>query len=198
MSVPSIPDKYTITVDSASVYAYGNPSMPIGAQVTGDSSHPIGAKVTGDVNQPIGTKVTGDPNQPIGTKVTGDPNQPIGTKITGDPKQPVATTVDMLNIPHLTLEDIKDIMTPKIRVHMPNYEQVSFKIFGTEIFSICLSGEIQMISQPYTPNAYESCKIECPDEDKRPFPETPKYDAEKGNGPDGFSVHSEESVKEVK
>jgi hypothetical protein len=112
-----------------------------------------------------------------GIKMTVDPvtmkaDKPIATLMTGDPKKPLATTVDMLNIPHLTLGDIKDIMTPKLRVHMPNYEQVSFKLFGMEVFSVCMSGEMQMITQPFVPNAYETCKIECPDEEQRPFPKS--------------------------
>ncbi len=116
--------------------------------------------------------VVGDTNRPVATLMTGDARKPIATLMTGDASKPIATTVDLLNIPHLTLEDVKDLLTPKLRIRMPNYEQVCFKIFGIDIFSLCMSGEFQAITEGYEPNDYEKCEIDCPDLDKRPFPKT--------------------------
>jgi hypothetical protein len=116
-------------------------------------------------------EIQGDPDRPLTTLIKGDPDAPVTTLMTGDPKKPLAATVEMLNIPRLSLEDIKDLMTPKLRVQLPNYEQFCFKLFGIEIFSFCLSGEAQVITQPYRPNKYEQCEPDCPDLDDRPFPE---------------------------
>jgi hypothetical protein len=144
----------------------------------------IGSAVSGSINTvlsgEIKTDVAGDMKitaapMDMNVKATGDVNNPIGSRLTGDPKNPIASTVDLLNMPHLTLRDIKDILTPKIRVHIPNYQQISFKVFGVEVCSWCLSGESQVITQPFVPNRFEQCNIECPDEDKRPFPETPVH-----------------------
>ena len=44
------------------------------------------------------------------------------------------------------------------------------KLFGVEVLSFCLSGELQTITEPYVPNRYERCDIDCPDLDTRPFP----------------------------
>ena len=150
--------------------------------ITGDINRPIGTHITGDKNKPVASHITGDISKPIGTHITGDARNPVATLITGDPAKPVASTVDLLNIPHLTLNDIKDIMTPGVRMHIPNYQQFSFKLLGVELFTWCTSGESQIITQPFKPNRFEECKIECPDEDLRPFPKgTPVHD-EKNKG----------------
>lgn len=119
-------------------------------------------------------EIQGDPSRPLTTLVKGDPGAPVTTLMTGDPDKPLATTVELLNIPRLSLDDIKDLLTPKLRIQMPNYEQLCFKLFGVEVFSICLSGESQIITQPYRPNRYERCEPDCPDLDVRPFPEKTK------------------------
>ena len=89
----------------------------------------------------------------------------------GDAKEPVATDskIEILNLPRFTLQDIKDMM--KVRMHIPNYSNVCFKIFGVEMFSVCMSGEAQVITEPYIPNAAERCETECCEPDTRPFPE---------------------------
>jgi hypothetical protein len=142
-------------------------------KLIGDPAKPIGSDINMDVN------IMGDKNKPVAstidTKVTGDPSHPVATtldtKITGDSNHPVASTMELLNIPRMTLNDIKDVLTPKIRMHIPNYQQMSFKVFGYELFSWCLSGEAEIITQPFVPNKFEECKIECPNEDNRPFPD---------------------------
>ncbi len=136
--------------------------------------------ITGDKNKPVATYITGDKNNPVGSQVTGDVTKPIALRFSGDQEKPVASTVDLLNLPHLTLDDIKDIMTPKVRMHIPNYQQMSFKLLGVELFTWCMSGESEIITQPYTPNRFEECRIECPDEDLRPFPrDTPVHKDQK-------------------
>jgi hypothetical protein len=141
--------------------------------ITGDKSKPVASHITGDINNPVASRITGDITKPVAAMITGDTQKPVALQMTGDSEKPVASTVELLNIPRLTLNDIKDIMTPKIRMHIPNYQQMSFKFLGVELFSWCMSGESQVITQPYNPNRFEECRIECPDEDLRPFPKTP-------------------------
>ena len=93
-------------------------------------------------------------------------------KLKGDPKEPVSTDskVEILNLPRFTLQDIKDMM--KVRMRIPNYSNVCFKVFGIEMFSVCVSGEGQVITEPYIPNAAERCETDdCCEPDTRPFPE---------------------------
>ncbi|MEO6037745.1 MAG: hypothetical protein ABIQ93_04970 [Saprospiraceae bacterium] len=123
--------------------------------------------VVGDPARPVATLLTGDLTKPITTQLQGDPAKPIATLITGDPLKPVA--MDLLNLPHFSLQDIKDLKTG--RIHIPHYNQLCFKLFGINIFSFCLSGESQIISDHYVPNAYEKCEIPCCEIDDRPFPE---------------------------
>jgi hypothetical protein len=103
--------------------------------------------------------------------LTGDPAKPIATLLIGDPTRPVATDskLEILNLPRFTLQDIKDMM--KVRVRIPNYSQVCFKLLGQEIFSICINGESQVITEPYVPNAAERCETACCEPDTRPFPD---------------------------
>lgn len=136
---------------------------------------PIEVKTTvvGDPNQPVATLVTGDPNKPVASLLTGDPAKPITTTLQGNSQSPIASTVDVLNLPHLSKQDIKDLLTPEIRMRIPNYNQICFKLFGVEIFNICLSGESQVITEPYKPNAYERCEVICCEPDTREFPGRP-------------------------
>ena len=92
-------------------------------------------------------------------------------KLTGDAKEPVATDskIEVLNLPRFTLQDIKDM--EKVRVRIPNYSNICFKMFGVEMFSVCMSGEGQVITEPYIPNAAEKCETSCCEPDTRPFPE---------------------------
>ncbi len=108
----------------------------------------------------------------VTAKVIGDPNAPVTSRIEGNADRPIATTsdIDIKNLPHLTVEDMKDLLTPEIRVRIPNYNQLCFSFLGIEFFKVCLSGESQVISEPYVPNAYERCEVPCCEPDTRPFP----------------------------
>lgn len=144
--------------------------VEVDAELTGDPARPISARLSGDAANPIATLLTGDAAKPITTLLTGDAAKPITTQLQGDPAKPIAATMEILNIPRLSLEDIKDLMTPEIRIRMPNYEQLCLKLFGVEVLSLCLSGELQTITEPYVPNRFERCDLDCPDLDTRPFP----------------------------
>lgn len=149
----------------------GDPTKPIATLMTGDASKPITTLMTGDASKPISTLMTGDANKPITTLMIGDPNKPITTKIQGDPSHPLS--FELMNLPRFTIQDIKDLMTPKIRIRMPIYMELCFKLFGKEVFSVCMAGEPQVITEPYVPNAHERCEVECCDPcapDTRPFP----------------------------
>jgi hypothetical protein len=148
----------------------GSAASPIATLLTGDANKPIATLLKGDPASPITAQLQGNLEKPITAQLQGDPNKPITTRLQGDPQRPIATTMEILNIPRLSLDDIKDLMTPKIRIRMPNYEQFCVKIFGVEVMSFCLSGEFQTITEPYVPNSYERCESDCPDLDTRPFP----------------------------
>jgi hypothetical protein len=147
--------------------------LDLGGSITIDTTLiETSSKLTGDVNQPIATRITGDAANPIATLITGDANKPVTvtTNLQGNPDKPIASSIELLNFPRLTLADIKDLAIPKIRVRIPNYTQLCFKLLGTEIFSICFAGEAQTITEPYTPNAHERCEVLCCEPDTRPFP----------------------------
>jgi hypothetical protein len=116
------------------------------------------------------TTLAGSVNTNSTAKLIGDPNQPLATLLIGDKNKPIATDskLELLNLPRFTLQDIKDMM--KVRVRIPNYSQICFKLFGQEIFTICMNGEGQVITEPYVPNAMERCEPECCEPDTRPFP----------------------------
>lgn len=126
--------------------------------------------VIGDKSKPVASLILGDPAQPVTATLQGNEAKPITTTIQGNAAKPVVSHVDLLNLPHLSKQDIKDLLTPEIRMRIPNYSQVSMKFFGIEILSFCLSGESQVITEPYVPNAYERCEITCCEPDTRPFP----------------------------
>jgi len=155
----------SITIDSTIIET--------SSKLIGDVNQPIATRITGDNANPLATRITGDPANPIATLVTGDPNKPVTVtaNLQGNPEKPIASTIEMLNFPRFTLADIKDLATPKIRVRVPNYTQLCFKLLGAEIFSICLAGEAQAITEPYVPNAHERCEVQCCEPDTRPFPQ---------------------------
>lgn len=132
------------------------------------------------LNGDLKTHIDGAISTNTTAKLTGDPNEPIATLLIGDPAKPIATDskIEILNLPKFTLQDIKDMM--KVRMRIPNYSQVCFKILGQEIFSICMNGEGQVITEPYVPNAMERCEVECCEPDTRPFPEDPRTPGNNG------------------
>ena len=144
MSAPSIPQHYWL-------FPHVSGGMALDTTVGGSLNSTITATAT--------TTVVGDPTRPLATLLIGDPNKPIATK----------SEIEILNLPRFTLKDIKDMM--KVRMRIPNYSQVCFKMFGQEFFSICISGEGQVITEPYVPNSLERCEEECCEPDTRPFPE---------------------------
>lgn len=179
MASPSvkIPSSYTHTINFGAGLTIITTPMNVNTKVTGDRNNPVASLVLGDPNMPVGVdskvKVTGDKAQPIGSHVTGDKNNPVASLITGDPSQPIGSQIDLLNLPHLTKQDIKDLLTPEIRMHIPHYSQMCLKVLGTEVLSLCFSGESQVVTEPYVPNAYERCETDCCEPDTRPFPTRP-------------------------
>ena len=148
MSAPSIPQTYWL-----------HPN------ITGGMA--IDTQLEGSLN----TNVSGTVNSTVNAKVTGDPAQPLATMLIGDAQRPVATDskIELLNLPRFTLQNIQDMM--KVRVTIPNYQQICFKVLGMEFFSICLNGEAQVITEPYVPNSLERCETDCCEPDTRPFPD---------------------------
>ena len=116
----------------------------------------------------------------LDTNVSGSLSTDNVLKLTGDSKNPVSTDskVEILNLPRFTLEDIDDLRRNRVRI--PNYSNLCFKLMGMELFSICMSGEGQVITEPYVPTAAERCEDECCQPDTRPFPD--RKNREKENG----------------
>ncbi|MGB5943674.1 MAG: hypothetical protein WBG71_12400 [Leeuwenhoekiella sp.] len=145
MSVPTIPQDYTHKLQ---------PTAPFDV----DASH----------SGKIETEISGS----LENKISGSLTTTNTLKLTGDSKEPVVTDskLEILNLPRFTLQDIKDLM--KQRVRIPNYSNVCFKMMGVEFFSVCMSGESQVITEPYVPNAAERCEDDaCCEPDTRPFPQ---------------------------
>ncbi len=156
MSAPTIPQNYSHTI------------IPDGGAFEIDSTLDGGfdAKLSGS----FGAVHSGS----LETKVSGRLETDSVLKLKGDKDEPVATDskIEIVNLPRFTLQDIKDMM--KVRVRIPNYSNVCFKVLGVELFSVCMSGEGQVITEPYIPNAAERCETGCCEPDTRPFPE-PKH-----------------------
>jgi hypothetical protein len=153
MSMPSIPTTYTHKL---------RPETTFDVDTTLDGG--LDTKLSGS----FGAVHSGS----LETRVSGELKTDNVLKLTGDSQQPVATDskIEILNLPRFTLQDIKDMM--KVRMRIPNYSNVCFKMFGVEMFSLCVSGEGQVITEPYIPNAAERCETDgCCEPDTRPFPE---------------------------
>ncbi|WP_452224446.1 hypothetical protein [Lacinutrix chionoecetis] len=155
MSVPKIPTKFTHDI---------NPTSPFDVDSFIDGG--LDTRLSGAFNAVHGGT--------IGTQVSGNLATDNVLKLTGDSNAPVSTDskIEILNLPRFTLEDIKDFM--KVRVRIPNYSNVCFKVLGVELMSVCMGGESQVITEPYVPNAAERCETDCCEPDTRPFPEGKK------------------------
>jgi hypothetical protein len=151
MSVPSIPTTYTHNLQPIS-------DFNVNTDVDG--------KLESEISGGLETTLAGS----VGTVVSGNLNTNNVLKLTGDPKAPVVTDskIDILNLPRFTLQDIKDMA--KVRVRIPNYSNVCFKILGVELMSISMGGESQIITEPYVATAAEKCETDCCEPDTRPFP----------------------------
>jgi hypothetical protein len=168
----SIPNSYSYIIGGGLTMTV--PLMNVISKVVGDKNQPVAVHMTGDSTKPISTisTVQGDPNKPVTTTIQGNKDKPITTTIQGNRNEPVATEIELLNLPRLSKADIKDLLTPEIRMRIPNYNQLCFKVLGVELFSFCTSGESQVITEPYVPNAHERCELPCCKPDTRPFPES--------------------------
>ncbi len=153
MSVPSIPTDYKHRLLPEKTFDLES-NLTGGFQTTHAGS--MGAVHSGSLE----TKVSGQLKTDNVLKLKGDPNEPVSTD----------SKIEILNLPRFTLQDIKDMM--KTRVRIPNYSNICFKVLGVEVFSLCVSGEGQVITQPYVPNTAERCEEDpCCGQDMRPFPE---------------------------
>lgn len=154
MSVPSIPTTYTHKLQ---------PTAPFDVDVDTNLGGSFESKLAGGFD----VKHAGA----LQTSLNGQLNTDNVLHLKGDAKQPVYTDskLELMNLPRFTLDDIKDLM--KHRVRIPNYSSVCFKIMGIELFNICMSGESQIITEPYIATAAENCEDHCCDADTRPFPE---------------------------
>lgn len=145
MSAPDIPDKYTITnIADADV------NTTIGGEITANTN--LGGSITANTN--LGGSLT--------MTVLGDAAKPIATKIDA--------SVDMKNLPHFTMADIMALIdalkTPDLRARFPVQLNFGISVFPLNLFGIdalqfSVCGEPQVILQPYVPNAFERCEVDC-------------------------------------
>ncbi len=163
MSVPSIPNTF---------YHHLIP----------DDDFTVDTNLEGPVNSNLQGGFNANHSGSLQTIVSGKLDTENVLTLKGDANEPVATDskIEIVNLPRFTLQDIKDMM--KVRVHIPNYSNLCFKVFGVEMFSMCMNGEAQVITEPYMPNAAERCETGCCEPDTRPFPETETGGIIAGNG----------------
>ena len=154
MSMPEIPKDFT-----HEVHLYPEKTFDIDSHIDGGLTSTLagafGAQHSGSLNTIVSGKLETDNV----LQLKGDANSPVATD----------NKIEIVNLPKFTLQDIKDMM--KVRVHVPNYSNICFKVLGVEMFSVCVSGEAQVITEPYIPNAAERCETTCCEPDTRPFPD---------------------------
>ena len=152
MSVPSIPTTYTHKLRPETVFA-------------------LDTNIDGRLESQLSGSFAAEHSGSLATNVSGNLNTNNVLKLTGDAKEPVVTDskIELMNLPRFTLQDIKDLM--KVRMHIPNYSNICFKVMGVELFSICMGGEAQVITEPYIPTAAEHCETDDCKPDTRPFPQ---------------------------
>jgi hypothetical protein len=153
MSMPDIPDDFDH-------HLYPEKTFDIDSTIDGGLETKFSGGFDAKHSGSLETKMSGSLDLDTTNVVTlkGDPNAPVFTD----------SKFDLLNLPHFTLQDIKDMQ--KVRVRIPNYSNICLKAFGMEFFSVCISGEGQVITEPYVPNTAERCETECCEPDTRPFP----------------------------
>jgi hypothetical protein len=151
MSTPTIPKTYTHKLKPVDTF-------DVDSMIDGGLDTRMSGGFDANHSGSLETKVSGSLKTDNVLKLTGDPNEPVSTD----------SKIEVLNLPRFTLQDIKDMM--KTRVRIPNYSNVCFNMMGVELFSVCMSGEGQVITEPYVPNAAERCEDDCCQPDTRPFP----------------------------
>jgi hypothetical protein len=151
MSMPSIPTTYT-------------------HKLRPETTFDVDSTIDGGLDTKLSGAFTATHAGALATILSGKLETDNVLKLKGDRAEPVVTDskMEILNLPRFTLQDIKDMM--KVRMRIPNYSNVCFKMFGVEMFSVCVSGEGQVITEPYVPNAAERCETDCCEPDTRPFP----------------------------
>lgn len=153
MSVPSIPTDFKHRL-------LPEKTFDIDSEISGGLDTRMSGSFGANHSGSLETKVSGLLETDSVLKLTGDANAPVSTD----------SKIELLNLPRFTLQDIKDMM--KTRVRIPNYSTICVKMLGMELFSVCLSGEGQIITEPYVPTAAEKCEDNCCEPDTRPFPES--------------------------
>lgn len=151
MSTPDIPTTYTHKLRPKETF-------DIDSMIDGGLDTNLSGGFDANHSGSLETKMSGSLETDNVLTLKGDPNNPVSTD----------SKVEILNLPRFTLQDIKDMM--KTRVRIPNYSNVCFKMMGVELFSVCMSGEGQVITEPYVPNAAERCEDDCCSPDTRLFP----------------------------
>jgi hypothetical protein len=145
MSAPDIPNKYTITTN-----ADADVNTTIGGTITANTN--LGGSVTANTNLAGSLTMT----------VLGDAAKPVAAKMDA--------TVDVKNLPHFTMADflslIDTLKKPDLRARFPVQLNFGISVFPLNLFGIdalqfSICGEPQVILQPYVPNAYERCEVDC-------------------------------------
>lgn len=145
MSAPDIPSKYTITT-----IADADVNTTLGGTVTANTN--LGGSVTANTNLAGALTMT----------LLGDTAKPVAARIDAN--------LDMKNLPHFTMADIMSLIDafkkPDLRARFPVHLNFGISVFPLNLFGIdavqfSICGEPQVILQPYVPNAYERCEVDC-------------------------------------
>jgi hypothetical protein len=118
----------------------------------------VGLETSLDANLTTNLNLAGG----VSLTVLGDAEKPIAAKIDA--------SVDMKNLPHFTVPDLLSLIKEVKRLDIRACFPVNFKfgisvfplnLFGVDAVQFSVCGEPQVILQPYVPNAYERCEVEC-------------------------------------
>lgn len=149
----------------------GSKDQPIAMMVLGDKNAPV--SINADMDMGMDASIKGSKEEPVAMMMLGDQQQPISANITGDKDRPMSMAFEMTNLPRFTVDDVKEMMKPKMKISLPGNRQICVKVFGQEFFSLCYGGEGQIKIQPLNPEDENDCHVPICDLDTRPFPKTP-------------------------
>jgi hypothetical protein len=153
MSAPDIPDKYTIKSET-------DADITLGGSITANTN--LGGTITANTN--LGGTLTTNSNLggSLSLTVLGDANKPIGAK--------VDAAVEIVNLPRFTINDfltlIDAVKKPDLRARFPVQLRFGISVFPLNLFGVdalqfSICGEPQVILEPYRPNAFERCEVDC-------------------------------------
>ena len=111
-----------------------------------------------DIPQPFDSHISGSLGSVGPVTVAGIPDT---FHINIDKLPKIQLGFDPITINPVTMS-LRLTEIPSIRVHLPADFSVGFSLLGFELMAVRLSGEAQVITEPYDPNPCEDCGDEIP------------------------------------